>query len=234
MSQTLSDLPSTSPSPARRRRRKEARPGEIATAALACFAERGFAATRLEEVAKRAGVTKGTLYLYFPNKEELFKAVVRQSIVPNLISNEALVEEAREPAPVVLAQLVARWSEALTKPSSALSKIVIAESGNFPDITRFYLEEVVHRGMSLFRRVLQAGVESGEFRPMDVENTVRCVVAPLVVGMLWQHSFGPIEGRPLDVDGLRDALLQLLLPGLAPNDERNGMAIAARLEEADK
>ena len=234
MSQLHSDRSPAVPPPRIRRRRKEARPGEIATAALACFAERGFAATRLEEVAKRAGVTKGTLYLYFPNKEELFKAVVRQSIVPNLISSEVLVEEAREPAPVVLAQLVARWSTVLTKPSSALSKIVIAESGNFPDITRFYLEEVVHRGMGLFRRVLQAGVKSGEFRPMDVENTVRCVVAPLVVGMLWQHSFGPIEGRPLDVDGLRDALLQLLLPGLAPNREHNGTAVAARLEEADK
>lgn len=234
MSQSLPDLSFTSPSPARRRRRKEARPGEIATAALACFAERGFAATRLEEVAKRAGVTKGTLYLYFPNKEELFKAVVRQSIVPNLISSEALVEEAREPAPVLLAQLVARWSTVLTKPSSALSKIVIAESGNFPDITRFYLEEVVQRGMSLFRRVLQAGVNSGEFRPMDVENTVRCVVAPLVVGMLWQHSFGPIEGRPLDVDGLRDALLQLLSQGLAPDRERNGTAASAGLEETRK
>lgn len=234
MSQPLSDLASTPSSPPTRRRRKTARPGEIATAALACFAERGFAATRLEEVAKRAGVTKGTLYLYFPNKEELFKAVVRQSIVPNLISSEAMIEEASEPAPVLLAQLVARWSTVMTKPSSALSKIVIAESGNFPDITRFYLEEVIHRGMSLFRRVLQAGVESGEFRPMDVENTVRCVVAPLVVGMLWQHSFGPIEGRPLDVDGLRDALLQLLSQGLAPDREHNGTMVAARLQETDK
>src|SRR6185437_2914400 len=84
------------------RRRKAARPGEIATAALACFAERGFAATRLDEVARRAGVTKGTLYLYFPNKEELFKAVVRQAIVPNLASGEALIEEASASASAVL------------------------------------------------------------------------------------------------------------------------------------
>ena len=80
-------------------RRKEARPGEILGAALACFAERGFAATRLDDVAQRAGITKGTLYLYFPNKEELFKAVVTQALVPNLERGEALLSEPGEPQP---------------------------------------------------------------------------------------------------------------------------------------
>src|SRR6516165_5711893 len=108
-------IPST-----RWRRRKEDRPGEILAAALACFAERGFAATRLEDVARRAGVTKGTLYLYFPNKEELFKAVVRQAVVANIVLGEALFEHSSEPAPVVLEQLIARLQAAMVAPASAI------------------------------------------------------------------------------------------------------------------
>src|SRR5215831_19897546 len=95
------------------RRRKEDRPGEIIAAALACFAERGFAATRLDDVAHRAGVTKGTLYLYFPNKEELFKAVVAQALVPNLERGEALLSEAAEPqsTAALLAEVMRGWAE---------------------------------------------------------------------------------------------------------------------------
>lgn len=219
------------PPPAVRRRRKEARPGEIAAAALTCFAERGFAATRLEEVAKRAGVTKGTLYLYFPNKEELFKAVVRQAIVPNLISGEALIERASEPSPVILAQLLTNWSKAMTTSASALPKIVIGEAGNFPDITKFYLDEVVHRGLRLYTRLLKKGIKRGEFRPMDVESTVHCIVAPLILGMLWQHSFEPHEVRPLDPVALRDALLKLLSRGLAPNRRTTTAARLKRVGE---
>jgi AcrR family transcriptional regulator len=199
-----------------RRRRKAARPGEIAAAALGCFAERGFAATRLEDVAQRAGVTKGTLYLYFPNKEELFKAVVRQAIVPNLARGEALTEETGVSASAVLDQLLTNWSTVMTTAASAIPKIVLAEAGNFPDMARFYLEEVVHRGLRLFARVLQTGIERGEFRPMDVESTTRCIVAPLILGMLWRHSFEQHEQHPLDALALRDALLQLLSHGLAP------------------
>jgi AcrR family transcriptional regulator len=199
------------------RRRKAARPSEIAAAALACFAERGFAATRLEEVAKRAGVTKGTLYLYFPNKEELFKAVVRQAIVPNLASGEMLIAQAAEPAPAVLAQLITNWSKIMSTQASAIPKIVLGEAGNFPDIARFYLEEVVDRGLNLYRRLLQKGVERGEFRPMDIDSTVHCIVAPLILGMLWQHSFERHDKHPLDVNALRHALLELLSHGLAPD-----------------
>jgi hypothetical protein len=105
----------------------------------------------------------------------------------------------------------------MTTPASALPKIVLAEAGNFPDIARFYLEEVVHRGLGLYTQLLQTGVERGEFRPMDIESTVRCIVAPLILGMLWQHSFERHEGRPLDVAALCHALLQLLSHGLAPD-----------------
>src|SRR5579863_6328670 len=170
-------------------RRKEARPGEILDAALACFAERGFAATRLDDVAKRAGVTKGTLYLYFPNKEELFKAVVRQSIVASIARGEALVAGSAEPAPALLERLIHHWAQVIPTPASAIPKLVLAEAGNFPDIARFYLDEVVNRGMELIRGVIRAGIARGEFRAVDVESGAFCVMAPMVLAMQWRHSF---------------------------------------------
>jgi len=197
-------------------RRKQARPGEILGAALACFAERGFAATRLDDVAQRAGVTKGTLYLYFPNKEELFKAVVAQALVPNLERGEALLSEPGEPQPAaaLLAQLIHGWVELARSPASAIPKIIVSEAGNFPDLARFYREHVVDRGMALMRRVLQLGIARGDFREVELDDTVLCIFAPLLLAMLWRHSLGRHEPASFDLDALCETHLQLLLNGL--------------------
>jgi AcrR family transcriptional regulator len=202
------------------RRRKDARPAEILTAALACFAERGFAATRLDDVALRAGVTKGTLYLYFQNKEELFKAVVRQELIPNIARVEAIVGDATEPASLLLERLIKSFAEVISSPVSAIPKLVLAEAGNFPELARFYLDEVVHRGMSLVRYVLRTGIERGEFRSVDVESTVLCVIAPAIFAMLWRHSLGRHEPAALDPRALCDAHLGLLLDGLVIHKEQ--------------
>lgn len=220
-------LSSAGKASARWRRRKEARPGEIMSAALACFAERGFAATRLDDVAERAGVTKGTLYLYFPNKEELFKAVVRQALVPNIARGEALVAESGEPAPVVLERVLSQWAEMMATPASAIPKLMLAEAGNFPDLARFYLDEVVHRGMGLFGRLLRSGIARGEFRAVDIDHTMRCIVAPMILGMLWRHSFERHEKRSLDAKALCRAHLELLLRGLEPRAGRAASRLAA-------
>jgi len=214
-------MPKPSPIPSTRwRRRKEARPGEILDAALACFAERGFAATRLDAVAKRAGITKGTLYLYFPNKEELFKAVVRQSIVATIARGEALVAESAAPAPLLLERLIQHWAELIPTPASAIPKLVLAEAGNFPDLARFYLDEVVNRGRDLIRGVIRKGVARGEFRAVDIESGTYCVIAPMVLAMLWRHSFAPHDSEPVDAKVLADAHLQLLLRGLVAGEGR--------------
>jgi AcrR family transcriptional regulator len=205
------------------RRRKEARPAEILGAALACFAERGFAATRLDDVALRAGITKGTLYLYFDNKDELFKAVVRQELLPNIERLEIVVTQSSEPAAALLELLIRSWAAIIATPISAIPKIMVAEAGNFPELARFYADEIVARGMSLFRRVIEAGVERGEFRPVDVENAVRCIVAPLIMAMLWRYSFGRHEPSDFAPDPLCHTHLQLLLGGLV-NPERAATA----------
>ncbi len=199
------------------RRRKEARPKEILAAALALFAERGFAAARLDDVALRAGVTKGTLYLYFPNKEELFEAVVRQALVPNLERGEALLDEADEPAALLLERLMRSWAELALSPAGAIPKIIISEAGNFPELARFYREEVVDRGIGLMRRVLRLGIERGEFRALDdLDNAVRCICAPLLLAILWRHSLGRHEEVDrFNPEAICEMQLKLLLDGLA-------------------
>ena len=197
------------------RRRKDARPSEILNAALACFTERGFAATRLEDVARRAGVTKGTLYLYFRNKEDLFEAVVRQSLVPYIEGLEAAVGDASEPASVLLRRLMAGWPEVISSPASAIPKLVIAEAGNFPELARFYLNEVVYRSMAVVRQVIRTGIERGEFRAVELDSAVTCVIAPVIFAMLWRHSLGRYEPAGRDSQTLCDTHLLLLLDGLA-------------------
>src|SRR5215472_14715096 len=177
------------------RRRKTARPAEILSAALASFAEHGFAATRLDEVAARAGVTKGTLYLYFDSKEDLFKAVVRQELVPSL---------------ELLEQLVRNFARIIASPLGAIPKLVLTEAGNFPDLARFYRDAVVDRGKALWRKVIERGVAAGELRPVDVESTVTCIVAPLLLAALWRHSFERQSGPVIDLEALCRASLDLL------------------------
>jgi len=197
------------------RRRKEARPAEIIAAALESFAERGFAATRLDDIAARAGVTRGTLYLYFPSKEELFKAVVRQSIVPIIARGEEMVAHSHEPSAELLAKtLLMIPKEVAGSPVSAIPKLVISEARNFPDLAQFYLKEVIRRGRRLLTAIIARGVERGEFRPMDMDHVFYCVVGPVLLTMLWKHSFEPYDGKRLDAQALCRAHLDLLLHGM--------------------
>ncbi|WP_454017944.1 TetR/AcrR family transcriptional regulator [Azospirillum sp. Marseille-Q6669] len=210
-------MPEDDPAVPRWRRRKEARPREIVDAALTVFGERGFAAARLEDVAAQAGVSKGTLYLYFPNKEELFKAVVREAILPNLDMAERLLAGAQGPSFAVLETLLTLFATRILKSrAGAIPKLVIAEAGNFPDLARFYYDEVIRRAFALLTAVLERGVARGEFRPVDVESTVRLIVAPMLMSALWRSSFEALEGRPPDVAALLAAHLDALRRTLAP------------------
>ena len=210
-------MPEDVPVAPRWRRRKEARPREIVDAALTVFGERGFAAARLEDVAARAGVSKGTLYLYFPNKEELFKAVVREAILPNLDMAERLLAGALGPSFAVLETLLTLFATRILKSrAGAIPKLVIAEAGNFPDLARFYHDEVIRRAFALLAAVLERGMARGEFRPVDVDSTVRLIVAPMLMSALWRSSFEALEDRPLDVAALLAAHLDALRRTLAP------------------
>lgn len=200
-------------------RRKEARPQEILDAALAVFAEKGFAAARLDQVARAAGVSKGTLYLYFDSKESLFEAVVRSAIVPRIAGAEALLQEHRGSAREFLGKLYGMFATLMADPQvAAIPKLVIAESGNFPDLARFYLREVVGRGLRLMQAVLELGAARGEFRKVNAAHVTRLMIAPVLFLALWRTSLGRHDTAALDGEQFLADALELLVQGLAVRD----------------
>ena len=158
-------------------------------AALELFAEKGYAATRLEDVARRAGVTKGTIYLYFENKEALFKAVVRQTIIPNIAQAERDAAAFAGSAAELLRDTIMRWWRVIGETKlSAIPKLVMSEAVNFPALARFYQHEVVMRSHRLVAGVVRRGVARGEFVPVNVAAVARLAMAPVVLAVVNQHS----------------------------------------------
>lgn len=208
-----------SPSPeSPRRRRKEARPHELTAAALALFTEKGFAATRLEDIAARAGVSKGTLYLYFDSKEALFEAVIREGIMPALDQGESMAAEHQGSATELLRCLLLGWWEVIgNSPLGGVPKLMISEAGNFPQVALFYRDNVIARGRRLISDALAKGVAQGEFRAIDVSMAVEVVIAPVLMLAVWRYSIGPCCSEELS-DPLRflDTHFDLLIKGLRP------------------
>ena len=177
------------PAPPRRERRKQARPGELVDAALALFVEKGFAATRVEEVAARAGVSKGTLFLYFPSKEALFKAVVHENAARHLDDAMREVADFTGSSAELLCEFIRRWwTQYGGTPAAGLTKLMMSEAANFPELARFYQDEVVQPGHRLLRLILQRGIERGEFRPLDLETAIDVIYAPLMMLVVWRSS----------------------------------------------
>lgn len=202
-------------------RRKEERPAEILDAALEEFVAKGFAATRLEDIARRAGCTKGTIFLYFENKQELFKEVVRASVVPRLQRAEQIVEQHQGSMDELLGKVLrARWEGLQHSSLSGLPKLMFSEARNFPDLARFYHDEIVQRSQAILERILRTGIERGEFRPLDVPHVARVAVTPMLLAALWRHSFHDCVAAKLDPDAYFEAALDLLRRGIARDDAR--------------
>ncbi len=209
-------MPTATPAPTRQRR-KETRPQELLDAALSLFVEKGFAATRAEEVARRAGVSKGTLYLYYPSKEELFKAVVRQTLSSLIAEGLELAGSFAGTTSELLSTLMQIWWERFgNTPAAGIHKIVIAEVRNFPEIAQFYVDEVIAPADRLFSQTVQRGIDRGEFRPLPVHEVAHALMAPMIFLSLHRHSFGccPVHGVEVDPAALLSTQLDLVLRGL--------------------
>ena len=202
--------------PARHARRKEARPGELLAAALDLFVEKGYAATRVEEVAHRAGVSKGTLFLYFPTKEDLFKAVVRENISGRYAQwNEELERFEGDGASLLRYTLQTWWERVGSTKAGGISKLILAEARNFPELAAFYQQEVIIPGTRLLTRILQRGVDRGEFALHDVDHTVSVVMAPMLFLAIWRNSMDScVASASLDPEGFLDTLEAVLLNGV--------------------
>ena len=213
-------MPPFSPDPCLfRRRRKDARPAELLEAALTLFVEKGFAATRSEEVAKAAGVSKGTLYLYFPSKEELLKAVIQHFLGAEI---EAGVQEAAAaadgPTAALLEQLlVAWWTRIYEGPASGVFKLVITEIRNFPEIGDFWVEHVVRPGEEIVSGLIRRGIGRGEFAPVDIDFAVHSMLMPMILLCVHKHSFaasGIAKELDLDPVAFMKAHFRLIFTGL--------------------
>ena len=201
----------------KRERRKGARPGELIDAALDLFVEKGFSATRADEVAARAGVSKGTLFLYFQSKEDLFKAVVRENIANNFPTWEEELHSFNGSSADMLRYAMTSWWERIGKTrASGIAKLVMSEAQNFPEIAAFYQEEVIKPGNALIRRILERGLQSGEFHDLDLDQAVHIVVAPMIFLMMWKHSIGAcaVSAKALDPEKFIQIQVEVLLNGI--------------------
>ncbi len=201
-------------------RRKDARPQELLAAALEQFVARGYAATRLEDVARQAGVSKGTLYLYFANKEELFKAVVRENVLPVIGAAEQVIDTHEGDSATLFTEIMLGWWQRIgNTPISGISKLMIAESGNFPALARFYQEEVITPGTAIIVRLLERGIARGEFRPLNPRIVCHVVVAPILMLMLAKHSSNACQTEPMEPQEYLASFIDLCLHGLLAQRE---------------
>jgi AcrR family transcriptional regulator len=201
--------------PKARQRRKDARPGELMSAALEVFAERGFAATRLEEVAQRAGVSKGTVYLYFDSKEALFKAAVESAVLPALEAGEALAaDHTRPPAEALRAFVFWWWEQVGASSLGALPKLLVAEVGNFPELGRWFHENLIMRGKRAAASIIERGVATGDFRAVEPLDVARVIFAQMFSYVLWRRAFGPVMADLPEPEAFFSLVIDLLTHGL--------------------
>ena len=205
------------PSEQRWSRRKQARPVEILDAALKVFAAKGYAAARMDDIARAAGVTKGTIYLYFENKEAVFKSLVRESIGNTVAAVAEGLRRYDGSARDLLRTALSTVATVLVNSDRVvIPKIIIAESGNFPELARFYRFEIIEKGLGGFAGVIERAMAAGEFRRMPVEHVIRLCIAPVLLAAIWHATFAQFDPAPYDYKGLIDTHLDVLFRGLEP------------------
>lgn len=197
------------------RRRKADRPGEIVQAAMQVFAEKGFAAARLDEIAARAGVSKGALYLYFETKEGLFRAVVGQVVAPNLAQVKAMAAAHPGPFSDLIRGLAAHVVGVVqTTPVGGVLKMVIGEARNFPELARVWHDDLVSQALGALAAAVEAAQARGEVKPGDPRAFALQLISPLLMGVIWRETFVPVGAQPFDLPALMRQHLDTLLGGM--------------------
>lgn len=166
------------------RRTPGARPAQIIRAALEVFGEMGLARARLEDIARRAGISKGTIYVYFPDKEELFREVVRQTVIQSIERAERAYAVGT-PTEQLTGFMRDYWQFLRSPAFTALHRMVIGELRNFPDLAEFYATEAIARGMRLLTEIIERGIAAGAFRPMPAEAAARGMAAMFISHAVW-------------------------------------------------
>ena len=216
----MSELAHVDEESCRWRRRKEERPAEILAAALKMFSDKGFAATKLDVVAKEAGISKGTLYLYFESKEALFKAVVTEFVLPQIEKAEEQAEQFTGSIKDLMFSLLEQWRiNVLETELSGIPKMMIAEASNFPELATFYLENVIQRARKFVASLITLGIERGEFRECNSDYAARLFFSSMVFSAIWQNSLAPYDDN-YDIKEYLNFHLDVFLRGIQKdNDE---------------
>jgi AcrR family transcriptional regulator len=202
-------------------RRAEDRPREICAAALELFAEKGFAAAKLDDIARRAGVSKGTLYLYFADKEQLFRAVVRDAVVPNVDRLSASLIQTGLPFAELVRLFLANFvSVAERVPVGAVAKMVISESRNFPELAKVWHDEVVTKALGAMTSLIEMAQARGEVRSGDPRLHTFTLMGPMLMGIIYRETLEPIGGQPLDLGALAGQHVETVLSGLLTEQAR--------------
>ncbi|MBV8806689.1 MAG: TetR/AcrR family transcriptional regulator [Sinobacteraceae bacterium] len=201
--------------PPRWKRRAEHRPDEIIAAALEVFADKGFAAATVQEVARRADVAKSLIYAYFDTKEELFRAVVQKRLAPNLESVQAAAQVFDGPFTELVPAILIGIANAMRSPSlPAIAKVVIGESRNFPDLARIWHDDLLAKTVAVLAEVIRRAQARQEVKPGDARLYVFSIVGPMVMAMLYRSVFQGISREPPDLEALAAQHAQAILPGL--------------------
>jgi AcrR family transcriptional regulator len=197
------------------RRRKEARPSEIVDAALEVFAEKGFAAAKLDDIARKAGVSKATLYLYFDTKEEIFRAVAWAAVASRLEAFESQAEKTDAPFAELAPRLLARAAGMMKGGRvPAIARMVIGESRNFPDLARIWHDDVVASVLGIVTGMIARAQACGEVAPGNPRLYVFSLIGPMVMAMLFREVFSGVDANPPDLDALADQHARTALQGL--------------------
>ena len=199
------------------RRRKADRPDEIVAAAFEVFAEKGFAAARLDDIAARAGVSKGAIYLYFATKEDIFQAVVEQGVAPNLHNLAALAAANPQTFPDLIRAFAKVMAHvASTTPLGGILKMVIGEARNFPELAQVWHDRLIVPALGALSAAIAAAQARGEIRPGDPRHYAAGLISPLLVGVIWRETFTPIGAEPFDLPALMEQHVETLLRGMVP------------------
>jgi AcrR family transcriptional regulator len=214
-------MPSNSSPKTSQRRRPEARPDEILDAALEVFSEAGFSAAKVETVARRAGLSKGAVYLYFPSKEAMLTALVERSVGALANKGREMVATfaAREPTQTYRLLLRTMLTEMSDPKINAAPRLVFAEAGRLPDLARYYRETVIDIGRAAIKQLIEAGVARGEFRDVEVEAAMRSMTGPAIAHLMLSTLFAMPGDTPLDPIKLADEISDIVLNGLRPRPE---------------
>ncbi len=197
------------------KRRAEERPSEICAAALDVFTERGFAAAKLDDIARRAGVSKGTLYLYFKDKDELFRAAVRDTIAPDIDSVSGALLASDLPFEDCIRMLLKRFAEVSAKvPVGAVAKMVVGESRNFPKLAKVWHDEIVSKAIGLIAALIEKGQRRGEVRAGDPRLHAFSLMGPMMIAILWRETLQPAGGAPVDIEAMAAQHAETILGGL--------------------